>query len=86
LRCCCTGECFRRQEDRTGLVADLRGHVIEMIENFRANTGTGECGGNQRLFAARGKKNENGSAGFLSRRLRRGSLLRAGRRFCCGAA
>jgi len=60
--------------------------VIELIENFRANTGLGKRGGDQRLFAPRGKENEDGSAGFLSRRLRGGSFLRAGRRFCCGAA
>jgi len=60
--------------------------VIELIENFGANTCPSECGGDQRLFAPRGKKNENGPAGFLSRRLRVGSLRRAGSRSCCGAA
>jgi hypothetical protein len=85
LRHRCIRECFRRQENCAGLVADLRRDLIELIENFRANPSTGKRGGDQRLFATRGKKNENGSAGFLSRRLRGGSLLRAGRRFYCGA-
>jgi hypothetical protein len=60
--------------------------VIELIENFRANTSAGKRGGDQRFLAPRGKENKNGSAGFLSWRLRGGSLRRAGRRFCGGAA
>jgi hypothetical protein len=55
-------ERFLGQQNRAGLVADLRREVIELLEKLRANAGPSERCGDQSFLAAPGKKNENGSA------------------------